>query len=258
MTVYLITFLISVLFSRMAEDQYEPDSSISEQYVVYVEKNTGIYFFFAGCALVFVSGLRYKVGTDYWTYYNGYTGYINRLFHSIVSLDEPGYGILAWIATRFVNDGAAVIFVSALVTISLPLTVIYKNTKNLLVALALFVLMGFWHGSFNGVRQYLAASVLFCGYNYLKEKQLLKYFLVVCIAFLFHRSAIVMLFLYPVVHRKINQVNILLSAAVLAVFSFYSRPMFSVAGWMLLHVYLPSFFWFCIGGRNYLTQRRFT
>ncbi len=233
MTVYLITFLISVLFSRMAEDQYEPDSSISEQYVVYVEKNTGIYFFLAGCALVFVSGLRYKVGTDYWTYYNGYNGYINRLFHSIVSLDEPGYGILAWIATRFVNDGAAVIFVSALVTISLPLTVIYKNTKNLSVALALFVLMGFWHGSFNGVRQYLAASVLFCGYNYLKEKQLLKYFLVVCIAFLFHRSAIVMLFLYPVVHRKINQVNILLSAAVLAVFSFYSRSMFSVAGWIM-------------------------
>ena len=98
---------------------------------------------------------------------------------------------------------------------------------------ALFVLMGFWHGSFNGVRQYLAASVLFCGYNYLKEKQLLKYFLVVCIAFLFHRSAIVMLFLYPVVHRKINQVNILLSAAVLAVFSFYSRSMFSVAGWIM-------------------------
>ena len=99
--------------------------------------------------------------------------------------------------------------------------------QNLSVALALFVLMGFCmvvlmvSGSILR-HQYYSAGIIF------KRKQLLKYFLVVFIAFLFHRSAIVMLFLYPV-YRKINQVNIFLSAVVLG-YSFYSGFLFSVAG----------------------------
>ena len=68
MTVYLITFLISVLFSYMAEGQYESEDSLSdkyvikEKYVVNTERHTGYYFFLTGCVLVLVAGLRYRVG----------------------------------------------------------------------------------------------------------------------------------------------------------------------------------------------------
>ena len=37
MTVYLITLLSSILFSRMAEDRHESDSSIGEKYKPYGE-----------------------------------------------------------------------------------------------------------------------------------------------------------------------------------------------------------------------------
>ena len=239
MTVYLITFLISVLFSYMAEGQYESEDSLSdkyvvkEKYIVNTERHTGYFFFLTGCVLILVAGLRYRVGTDYGFYYSRYPRSIANLPHSILALDEPGFGFLAWIVTRFVNDGGAVILVSSLVTLALPLMVIYRNTKKLALATALFIVTGFWHGSFNGVRQYLAAAILFSGYSFLKDRQFRQYCLVVFAAFLFHRSAIIMLPVYFIVHRKINQTNLCLTGAALALINVYSRFFLPIAGWIM-------------------------
>lgn len=236
MTVYFITFPAVVLFSFLAEQQYEqdgPDDVPGGKYFVKYETRTGYWFFIAGLVLVFVAGFRYRVGTDYGAYYSRYQYFIDNLKHAILTLDEPGYGILAWISTRFIHDGAAAVFSASLVTISLPLIMIYHYTRRLATAAALFIVMGFWHGSFNGVRQYLAAAVLFCGYKYLKERDFLKYCLVVFAAFLFHRSVIVMILLYPAVNRKIDKFNIGLTAAVVALSYFVNRYFFFLAGWVM-------------------------
>lgn len=230
----------------MAEGQYESEDSssdkyvVKEKYVVNTESNTGYWFFLAGCLLVLVAGLRYRVGTDYGFYYSRYARLIDRLPHSILALDEPGFGFLSWIVTRFVNDGAAVILVSSLVTVSLPLRTVYRNTKKLALAAALFIVMGFWHGSFNGVRQYLAAAILFSGYGFLKDRQFRQYCLVVFAAFLFHRSAIVMLPVYFFVHRKINQINLCIIVIALALIKVYSRFFLPIAGWIMEKQYSPD------------------
>lgn len=233
MTVYLITLLITVLFSRIAERRFDSDEVINDKYEEYKGNSTDIYYLISAGALIFVSGFRYRVGTDYWHYYHDYKFYINRLLHSIVTLDEPGFGLLSWIVTRLVNDGAVVIFASALVTIALPMSVFYKHTEKYALTTALFILMGFWHGSFNGVRQYLAAAVLFCGYMSLKEGDFRKYCTIVLAAFLFHRSAIVMLFLFFICHRKITRLRIFLTAAFLGLSSFLSQYSFLAAGWIM-------------------------
>ena len=74
--------------------------------------------------------------------------------------------------------------------------------------------MGCWSGGFNGIRQYLAAAILFCGYRSLRERRILDYCLIVFVAFLFHRSAIVFLFLYFAVNREINIPNFILLVVV--------------------------------------------
>ena len=71
---------------------------------------------------------------------------------------------------------------------------------------------GCWHGSFNGVRQYLAATVIMIGHRYMLDKKFVKYAISVFIAYCFHSSAIVMIVPYFVMRGKINYRNIFLLA----------------------------------------------
>ncbi len=72
------------------------------------------------------------------------------------------------------------------------------------------MLLGEWHGSFNGIRQYLAAAVLFCGHRFILERKIKQYLIIIIIASCFHVTALTMLVTYWILNRKINIYNILL------------------------------------------------
>lgn len=210
MSVYFITLISVCALCYLAEEYDWPEIDEYDRLRVLHSPDAQKLYFVAACILICVAGFRYRVGTDYMAYYRGYVDYLDNLPNAIRNLNEPGYGVLAWIATRFYNDGAAPIFFASLVTVSLPLLVIYRHSKELLLPTFLFMTMGCWTGAFNGVRQYLAASILFCGYKSLRERSIINYCLIVFVAFLFHRSAIVFIVLYFIVDREINIPNIII------------------------------------------------
>ena len=92
----------------------------------------------------------------------------------------------------------------------------------LLPATLLYIFLGCWHGAFNGIRQYLAAAIIFSGVNFIKERKFWKYALIVFIAFLFHSSAILMIFPYFIANNKVSLSNILflITASIVILFSF--------------------------------------
>ena len=202
--------MVTCLLCYIAEEMDCPEADKHGGIWIVHSSDACIVYCLVVCLLIIVAGFRYQVGDDYMMYYNGRTLDTHELLESLKSLDEPGYSVLAWGVTRFIDDNAAVIFMASLVTILLPLIVIYRYSDRLLFPVFLYIVMGNWAGSFNGIRQYLAASVLLCGYRSLREKKLIEYCIIVLLAFLFHRSAIVFLFLYFVVNREINIPNILL------------------------------------------------
>lgn len=229
MTVYYITLAAVVFYCLLADKLDKP--STGKGLLGPVRHMGGAWFFFmhAALPLVLVAGLRYRVGTDFGAYYFGYQRYIDELAHAFRTLDEPGYGFIAWVATRFSNTGTAAVLSASIVTVGLALVVIYRNSEELLLPTVLLVLMGFWHGSFNGVRQYLAAAVLFCGYRALRERNLLGYLLTVFLAFLFHRSAVVMALMYFAVYREVNLRNSAILVAVCAVALYSYDQIFDMA-----------------------------
>ena len=104
------------------------------------------------------------------------------------------------------------------------LRTVYRNSTQLFMAGMLFVFLGCWHGAFNGVRQYLAAAIIFAAYPFLRNRQFWKWTLFVFIAFLFHKSAVVMIVPYFFAHRKIDWKNILfVIACSILVFYSYDR-----------------------------------
>ena len=210
MKVYFLTVLAVMLFAGLAQSVDRPRLTRNSELQVQHSQSAGFFYFLAILVLVLVSGLRYYVGTDYGAYYHGYKVYARSLGQAILTLSEPGYPLISRIAILIHDDGATAIFLAALVTIWPAMKVIYRHTDRLLLASLLFIFLGCWDGSFNGVRQYLAATMLFCGYEALETRNLRKYMFWVFIAFLFHRSAIVMAALFFVVYRKVNTRNLLL------------------------------------------------
>lgn len=232
MTVYFITLSIVALFCAMA---YKSDYAFPYGTMCDIRMHhtpiACFFFILASAALVFVAGFRYYVGEDFGAYY-GVNPAWDEVWNKIVTLQEPGFYFLAYVSRRISNDPIASSFIAAAVTIVVALIVLYRNTDNLLIAGVFFTITS-WDGCFNGVRQYLAASFAFAGYSALRDKKFAKYLMWVLIAFLFHRSAIVMIIPYFISRWDVNWRNILILAIGTTVVLYLYQNLFNVAGWIL-------------------------
>ena len=190
-----------------------------------------VYFIIASLILILVAGLRYNVGTDYGAYSRGYRMFLD-FWGSLKNLSEPSIHLIYSIAVKIHDNGQFCTFVVTAIIIGLELRVIYKNTDNIGFALVIF-LFTCWSACFNGVRQCLATAVLFCGYPALRDRKFLKYALFVFLAFLCHRSALVMILLYFIVNRDLNAGNILFLVVSSVIVLISYEYVFRVAGIIL-------------------------
>ena len=233
MLCYYITILLVFVFLCVAQNSIVESTGLDNETISNKTHVTKTFFILVAATLIFVSGFRYYVGTDYSGYLKGFERFASTFWTNLKELNEPGIGFVAKVVSLFGGDKVAFIFVCAFITIVLSLITIYKNTDMLLLATLLYVFMGCWHGAFNGVRQYLAAAIVFAGINFIKERKFLKYALIVFIAFLFHASAIIMIFPYFIAYNKINFRNIalLIVASIILLFSF--SELLDLAGFIL-------------------------
>lgn len=218
MNVYWIVWIsIIILAVFIRQGDYACSGELTASRCVHT-KAAKICFVIAGILLVMIAGCRYYVGTDFGAYYRQYRLYVgtNRIVRAFIKLDEPGIRIIYTLASAVHDTPGMCIFAVAAVTLGIELSVIYKNTDMIGAALVLFAFTC-WSACFNGVRQDLAAAVLFCGLPALREKNFIKYAIIVFLAFLCHRSAIVMILVYFIVNREVNTKNIILLIAASAV-----------------------------------------
>ena len=210
-TYYVTTLIVLVLFTLAQRVRYrvvllgageKADTALCS-----------ILFSMAALVLILVAGLRYRVGADYGAYYLGYREYADTLWERIKALDEPGYPLIAKSAILLGGGGALSLLLASFVTHTLNLRTMYKNTDQLLYAGLLYIFLGCWHGEFNAVRQCLAGAFVFAGYAFLRDKRFWPYAFCVFIAFLCHRSAILMIVPFFFVHRRISVPNIMLLMA---------------------------------------------
>lgn len=223
MTVYFFVALFTIVLFGYAEylDNHEINTVNGH---IYHSKNSKVLFIAGALVLIFVAGLRYYVGTDYSGYYVGYPQYVSTLWKALLHFNEPGTRLLFAICSLFSSDPAVGLFCAAAVTLGISFVTLYKNSTHLFEAGLLFVFMGGWHGCFNGVRQYLAMAFVFFAYPYMRDRKFWKFLLLIFIAFLFHKSAIIMIIPYFFVNWKISYKNeIVLILACVAFFLLYDR-----------------------------------
>ena len=219
MSVYDITVLVVVVISLLAQISGKKYKNNKNE--IRIDYNI-FFLIIIGAVLIFVSGFRWQVGTDYYLYSIHYTRYITDFWEYILSLNEPGIAIIAKVSSWFYNDYATMFFLAALITIGLSIRTVVKNTKMLTLSILLYIFIGAWHGSFNGVRQYLAVAVIFAGHRFIIERKFLKYFGVVLLASLFHISALAMIILYFVPLKKLNlkKIGLMVLVTIVAIYSY--------------------------------------
>lgn len=118
---------------------------------------------------------------------------------------ENGYMLLNKVVSVFTTNEQWMIFIVAALTCGLFGRFIYKNTKHVFFATQIFICESLYMNSFNLMRQMLALAIALTSYELLKEEKYKKSLAIFVIAFLFHKSAIVLLVLIPLFWIKKEQ-----------------------------------------------------
>lgn len=147
--------------------------------------------------ITLISLLRFDVGWDYVGYYEAVRDndvYLIRKF-------EPLSQLLFNIAIYF--DTPHLIFLF----FGIPTYfLIYKTIKRYSISVRFSILLYlsfFYLESFGFIRQALAVSICFWSIRYLFERRFIRFFICIVLACMFHASALIVLFAYPL-YRKIS------------------------------------------------------
>lgn len=208
--VYLLVLAVILALGFLA--QANPKSRITRTGTLLTRPDP-VFAFVAAATLIIVAGLRYRVGTDYMAYYRTRVTDWQTVWEYLIHFREPGIRLLSRISTMIADDGAVLIFLSAMIIIGIYSLMIYRYSPMYLVSMLLFLFLGDWTGSFNGIRQYLAAAIVFAGHRYILRRKWAPYFLMVLLASLFHKSALVMVLPYFLFSRKPDGTQFVILAA---------------------------------------------
>ena len=143
-----------------------------------------------------------EASADYWLYKAMY----NQCFNPIFASHEPGYLLLCKL---FYSLGVSFVFFRILIGLLIA-CLYYKTvrffTKNVNLVLALLLIFPFC-ASASGLRNSLSSAIIFYAVHFLFEKKnryLLKYFLFILVATLFHYNSVFFLILPIATIRKIK------------------------------------------------------
>ena len=176
--------------------------------------------------ILFVSGARYKVGTDYETYMLNYDYLYTKDAVSII--DQPSLYIIAK-ATELIEHNSALWFIAMSIITIVPVAfVIKKYSEDAMFSFLMFVLIGSWHFSFNMVKQSAAMAILFAGFSHLLNRNFIGWTFHCLLACTFHVSALFMIPVYFFADIKFSRRNIYICTIIAIVLSFSYEWLFSL------------------------------
>ena len=168
--------------------------------------------------------LRQETGNDYLRYV--------EFFH-LASIDayvptEAGFNWLAKAVYGLCGyENYLLLFaIYAVMTILAMLAVIRQQAENFCFSFFLFMMFGYYFQSFNTMRYYFALSLSLLAMTCLLRRQYAGFVMLVLLASLFHKTALITLLLYPVAVRRWKKRELAAGVALgLAVLLFHEKAM---------------------------------
>lgn len=156
-----------------------------------------IFILLALISLICVSGFRYKSGTDYANYVENYTVFINTGNVDSSEMENIAFTKLCLFLSSISKDPQIMFLTTAAITNILIVLTLRKYSSSFELSMWLYITTYVYYSTFNGLRQWMASAIIFCGMKYLvKERNFIKYLAIVLFASLFHSTALVMIPVY--------------------------------------------------------------
>lgn len=226
MTVLWINFFTVFMTSLFA--RYFSTSLTSE--VTYIKPNKFLIFI-SIASLVIVSGLRNNIG-DTGYYILGYVSKSQLTLSDIEFEGEFGFVILQILLHQISSDPQIFIFTIALITNLLIVLVLYKYSRMIELSLFVYIAFGMFTVSMNGVRQFLAAAIIFAATKYILNGNWRKFIVIVLLASTIHKSALILIPIYFIVRReawtKVTFLLLLSSVIITMGYNKFSEVLFSI------------------------------
>ncbi|MGD6815514.1 EpsG family protein [Metabacillus sp. 84] len=174
---------------------------------------------FTSMVLVAVSGLRTNIGDTFFYMHSFQT---DMTWDKILSDKDIGFGMMQMMLQSFSKDPQILIFTTALITNLLIVLVLYQYSRMIELSLFVFITSGMYLVSMNGLRQFLAAAIIFAATTFLFKRKWFLFFITILFASTIHQSALIMLPIYFLVNRRAwtKETYILLMLAALAVIGY--------------------------------------
>ncbi|MEB9893199.1 EpsG family protein [Bacillus cereus] len=150
--------------------------------------------------IVMVAGLRKNIG-DTFFYMHAYA-LKNFTWATIATEKDVGFNLFQMLLKQISEDPQILIFVTALITNVLIVLVMHRYARLFELAMYVYITSGAFIVSMNGIRQYMAAALLFAATAYLLNGSWKRYMVVVALASVFHMSALILIPLYFIVRRE--------------------------------------------------------
>lgn len=139
-----------------------------------------------------IAAFRYDNGADWKMYYHVYRVIQSTGDFVSVKSIEVGFKWLIQACQVFSGSPLAMFISCAVLIVAFYYRGCWCTSDNVLLSLLLFYATGTYFDSLNGIRQYLAAAILFWAFQFIIRRELKNYVIAVCCAALFHYSALIM------------------------------------------------------------------
>ena len=189
-TLFIYTsFIVVLYFSGLHIDKRNRTLALSGKpfgYKDFFKSSIFMFLFFA-----ILVGMRYGVGADHLNYWLAYEEGVSSRFEYLFQLLSNICSSLGFHPTVYFG-------ILGLIQIVF-LYLAFKDESFLFPFFAIFLFTDGLFGSWmNTIRQDIACCIWIFAINFAIQKKSLQYFLFCFLAFLFHRSAIILVILYPV------------------------------------------------------------
>lgn len=179
-----------------------------------------LYYVFCIVPLVFITGMRHNMNTDYVSYQYQFERYISqRTFKELLKDREFGFNVFQKIIGELSDYNIVfLMIVIALITCTSYVIFWEKYSENIGLNLVFLLVLGSYTTSFNTTRQFLAGALFLLAFKYIEERKLIYYVLVILLISTVHSSAIVMLPFYYLLNLNLkNRRKVLINYVVFIV-----------------------------------------
>lgn len=203
----------------------------------YTEKYNQNFSWFAIIIITAMVALRHpSMGIDLG--YNLSSGYLDsfdffaksswkQVFQNINYLNyEPGYILFNKLVSIVWENQQFFLAVCAIISIIPIGYIISQRSESPLMSFLIYLAFPIFFVSFSGLRQAIAIGICYSTFNYIQNKKIKKFIIVVLLASFFHSTALLFLLAYPIYHIRLNKKSRLYSVLAIPIMFFIQRPLF--------------------------------